>query len=825
MSLHHPSHRPPSALLPLVAALALGGAVSSAYAQLPPPVYAKGGQIPQLNLQQAFTVYPRITLNGMAQDEAVGFFAQGDTLYANHAALQKLGIQLAADECPDSTVASSVAGLPQGYFPLASCDLVQAQYSAVRQKLELQVPVARLNLPTQQLGAAAQSGMPSLSRPDFSAVYNYDASISGSSGADNSKGLYSQVRLGTPYGFLETNHVQTNTQGKTTHQRMDTFWRSVWPEQGISLTLGDTYTSQLTGSSGARMGGVQVASSYNTRPWYQKLPQTLLTGSTEMPSTVDLYLNGVKQYTQDVNAGPYEMTLPPTLTAGAAQVVTRDALGRQTVVDVPLYDTAELLAPGLQEWSVEAGKLRLAQGSGKQYDSDVLMSASLRRGLLPRLTAQIHAEAKRDYHQAGVAFRASPGIPTQLGGQISVSEYQNQKGHQLQIFAVQQGQQWSVSAGANKSSAKFASFGDTVNRTTPFVGATSDRKQAYVQTGFNSVRAGSFGLGRIWSREATQRQDVWTASWNKQLNPRVSLMANASYDERNSQQRSAMIGLSVQMERHITASAYATHQAGETGLNAQVQKGAQGVGDWGWNLGWQDNDSHSQRAATAGVQYISQYGDGNAQVRRSRGGQESWQANWRGGVVLLDSKIAPTRSVYDSFAVVSTNGIAGVPIAVQNQFVGNTDSRGKLFVPNLMAYQNNLVAVDSTMLPANLQINNSRQTVVPYEKSGSKVGFNVQQVQAFSLVLKDSKGQAVPMGASILNSAGLPVTVVGYDGQVYVESLQTAGAAQQSFRVVGVDDAGRSQECRFSVNLAAAQAATSASSSFVHDFGAVTCSK
>jgi outer membrane usher protein FimD/PapC len=129
------------------------------------------------------------------------------------------------------------------------------------------------------------------------------------------------------------------------------------------------------------------------------------------------------------------------------------------------------------------------------------------------------------------------------------------------------------------------------------------------------------------------------------------------------------------------------------------------------------------------------------------------------------------------------------------------------------------------MLPANLQINNSRQTVVPYEKSGSKVGFNVQKVQAWTLSLKAANGQFIPMGASILNSAGLPVTVVGYDGQVYVESLQTAGAAQQSFRVVGVDDAGRSQECRFSVNLAAAQAATSASSSFVHDFGAVTCSK
>jgi outer membrane usher protein len=162
-----------------------------------------------------------------------------------------------------------------------------------------------------------------------------------------------------------------------------------------------------------------------------------------------------------------------------------------------------------------------------------------------------------------------------------------------------------------------------------------------------------------------------------------------------------------------------------------------------------------------------------------------------------------------------------VPISVQNQFVGNTDSRGKLFVPNLMAYQNNLVAVDSTMLGANLQINNSRQTVVPYEKSGSKVGFNVQKIQAFTLVLKNREGQVVPMGSSILNSAGLPITVVGYEGQVYVESVRTAGDSAPTFRVLSLDSAGRNQECRFSVNLKAAQT----SAQFVHDFGAVTCSK
>ena len=816
---HRQRPPPPTALLPVAAAIMLCTTFSQAWAQLPPPVVSPG-QMPAYRLGQAYPVYPRISINGANQENAIGFFAVGDTIYTTHAALQGLGIQLGEDECQAQGFDSkAVPGLPAAYFPLSQCTLLQHRYAAATQRLELQAPITRLNLPTTQIGAG-QGAAPSLSRPDFSAVYNYDASVSGSSGANNSKGLYSQIRLGTPYGFFESNHAQTNALGKTTHQRMDTFWRSVWPEQGITLTVGDTYSSQLASSSGARMGGIQVASSYNTRPWYQKLPQTLFSGSTELPSSVDLYLNGVKQYTQNVNAGPYEITLPPTVSGtGNAQIITRDALGRQTVVEVPLYDTAELLAPGLQEWSVEAGKLRLTQGSGKQYDSDALMSASLRRGLLPRLTGQIHAEAKRNYHQAGLALRASPGFPTQIGLQWSTSQYQGKSGQQYQIFAVQQGNNWSLSAGANQSSAQFASLGDTTNSSTPFIGRTGSQKQAYVQLGWGNAQLGSFSLGRVWARQILQKQDVWSLNWNKQLNSKTSLMAAASYDERNPKLRTGMVGLSIQLGNRISASAYANEQNGQGSLTAQVQKSAQNVGDWGWNVGGQSG-SGSQRSANAGVQTISQYGDGSAIVRSSQGGQNSWQANWRGGLVLIDGHASATRTVYDSFALVSTNGAADLPIKAQNSLIGKTNSRGQLLLPNLMAYQNNSIALDSSEMPANLRINNSRQTLIPYERSGYKIGFDVQQQYAWMASVQSADGKNMPVGASLLNPAGQPLGVVGFDGRVYVEMPKPADAGAQSFRVISANAQGQTQECRLSLHFDGSKQATV---QYAQDFGVVVC--
>ena len=568
------------------------------------------------------------------------------------------------------------------------------------------------------------------------------------------------------------------------------------------------------------MGGLQLASSYNTRPWYQKLPQTLFAGSSQLPSAVDLYLNGVKQYSQDVAAGPYELTLPPTLAgSGTAQIVTRDALGRQTVVDVPLYDNAELLATGLQEWSVEAGALRLDQGAARQYDNTPLVSGTWRKGVNNRLTLQLHGEVKKDYQQTGIGLRAAASFPTQLGGQLSLSRYQGKSGHQINLFSTYQGKDWSVSVGGNQASADYATLSNTQNSTIPFVGAGSGRKQAYVQTGWSGRRLGNFSLGRIWSRQIVDRQDVWTASWNKQLNSLVGLMAAMSYDERDAQQRTAMLGVTVQLEKNINSSAYATRQQGSTGLNAQVNKSTQGVGSWGWNLGWQDDQTGQQSAATASVQTINQYGDGNAQLRRGSGGAQWWQLNWRGGVVMLNNLIAPTRTVYDSFAVVSTNGAAGIPVKVQNTLVGSTGANGKIFVPNLLAYQDNVVSLDSAMLPTNQRVASSRQTIVPFEKAGSSINFSVQSINAWTLSLVDKKGQPIDMGASVLDAAGLPLTVVGFDGRVYVESQPDAAGGKRALRVVSVGATGRTQECGFSLNLAAKPR----TGEYVQDFGVVTC--
>ena len=126
------------------------------------------------------------------------------------------------------------------------------------------------------------------------------------------------MRLSTPWGYL--NHTQfanrshnKESGSRSNTARLDTYWRTVWPEQGISLTVGDTLTGQIGSWGGTRIGGIKISRTYNTRPWKQTAPLRSYLGKSTLPGTVDLYIDGVKQMSRDVEAGEYELILPPSI--------------------------------------------------------------------------------------------------------------------------------------------------------------------------------------------------------------------------------------------------------------------------------------------------------------------------------------------------------------------------------------------------------------------------------------------------------------------------------------------------------------------------------
>ena len=84
-------------------------------------------------------------------------------------------------------------------------------------------------------------------------------------------------------------------------------------------------------------------------------PVPAFLGQAALPSTIDLYVDGLRQYSSQAPAGPFQLDSMPIVNgAGNAQVVVTDALGRQQTYDFSFYTSNQLLRAGLSDWSLDS---------------------------------------------------------------------------------------------------------------------------------------------------------------------------------------------------------------------------------------------------------------------------------------------------------------------------------------------------------------------------------------------------------------------------------------------------------------------------------------
>ncbi|MBK9521589.1 MAG: fimbria/pilus outer membrane usher protein, partial [Rhodocyclaceae bacterium] len=136
------------------------------------------------------------------------------------------------------------------------------------------------------------------------------------------------------------------------------------PDQRETLVIGDTSTRPGMLGSTTYFGGIRFGSNFGLTPGFIRNPVPKLSGSSSAPSTVNLYVNDVLRQTSNIPTGPFAIDNFPALTGGGeARLVVRDVLGRETVITQSFFTSSSLLAAGLDDWSVEAGRVRQELGT------------------------------------------------------------------------------------------------------------------------------------------------------------------------------------------------------------------------------------------------------------------------------------------------------------------------------------------------------------------------------------------------------------------------------------------------------------------------------
>lgn len=643
------------------------------------------------------------------------------------------------------------------------------------------------------------------------------------------------MRLFSPYGVVTQTAIAGNTPaydmfriGSASGMRLDTSYTYADPENLVMYRAGDVISGGFQWTRPVRLGGVQAQRNFALRADLVTTPLPSVSGSAAVPSTVDVYVNGSKTYSQQVAEGPYSITnLPISTSNGKAEVVIRDAAGRETKQDLSLFSGQNLIAPGMVDFSLELGATRRFYGLRSfNYDKHPVGSGSVRYGLTERLTLKGHAEGGARLGNVGAGVATSFGAYGNVEVAISASRragptlqngWRNATSNGAQAFA-SYSVTTSVGVGFSASAQQtFGEYDDLASTTAEFA-----LRPSYVESGMTptpvylpgsfsgvdiypprtvyrlTANAPLYGLGgnasatfaqvtrsRIIPLAMPKSSSLVSVSYTRadlpfdgtlfltayaDLNPAYDL---PPYPPRAARNIGLFVGVNFPIGKEIRASVGAQSVPNpltgtqSIGANAQVQKTMGGeVGSYGWSLNATQGET-SMRGGSAS--YRSAVG-----IARITGVQQgriaSGMAQFDGAIAVTPSGVAAGPPVNDSFALVNA-GAPDVTVLHDNRPVGKTNFFGSALVPTLRAYERNKIAIDANTLPPDAIPATTEAIVAPMYRSGVGVDFGVEtKVKSATLILKSPDGTFIETGRRGRVNDGERF-MVGYDGRAYVRRL------------------------------------------------------
>lgn len=709
-------------------------------------------------------LYLDVTLNG-ASVGLTHFYYHDDQLWASTAILQQLGFIVPVD---------MTEAIPLNTLPDLKID-----YDARQQTLTLIAPLSMLNLGTTVRSTRTNKRPLPTASPGMLLNYN----IYGSQTQNSAKSLsaYTELRAFNNFGVLSSTALTTvNHSGGDTSNwndrtvRLDTSWSKSFPDKLLTVRAGDILTGALSWTRATRLGGLQIGTNFDLQPYMTTIPLPSFFGEATLPSAVELYINGLEQYSGNVPAGPFEINTVPSFSgAGKAQLVVTDALGQSTTLNFSLYDAQRLLQPGLADWSVELGAVRENYGlESFDYGNDIAASGTWRYGVSNRFTAETHAEVTKGLSNAGVGgtwlLGRSGGV---LFASLAGSKSQGQGGMQYSTNYSWNNSRFNIGVGATGTTGDYRDVGTQY-------GSAPARRSEQISTGYSTQSLGSFGLSYNQVAQAQQETTQFaSASWSKSFGGRLSVSANYNHDINDSANNSASLSASFSLGRNISMSNSMQHTDDSTAFATNVSRPAPNAGGIGWRVQARHSidDSMNSKDSTVGLgemDYLGRYGQVQAGVSSSDDSYATY-ASAKGSLVTMGGGILAARQINSGFAVVSTDGIANVPVLLQNNLIGTTNSRGLLLVTPLNAYQDNKIDINPIDLPADLRIDKVNIDATPTDRAGILVAFGITPVRSASVILIDSDGQLLPLGSQVrqLSNQEVPSTVIGFDGEVYLDTL------------------------------------------------------
>jgi len=628
--------------------------------------------------------------------------------------------------------------------------------------------------------------------------------------------LWSSLNAGTNVGLCQLRHQGNLRYYESNLTGSDYKYNSVrsWVDRPIPaiesiLSLGENYTSNsLFGS--LSFNGVKLGS--DTRMWPQSrrgyAPE--VRGVAGTSAHVVVRQLGQIIYETDVPPGAFVIRdLYNTRDQGDLQVEVIEAGGRVSTFTVPYASVPDSVRPGNWRYELAMGKVRNYSSVDNQFAEGIVQHGvnnsltlnggvrvaddyfagllgsviSTRFGALGLNATWSHAEV---FEQSETGWRSelsySRTFATGTSVVLAAWRYSTAGFRDLPDVLGQRHQYQDGVIYSSDNLNQKNRFSATVNQSMDDWGmlnlsaSTSDyygdsSRVTQLQLGYsNSWQSISYNLNVSRQRTVLDRgrffasvndADYDTSGQQRVTETLVSIGISVPFDFG----KSTAIA-SLDMTRTRDSRSGTLNIAGASGDNSQLT--------WSAYTGLEDY-RQGGNAMTAGgsVQQATSLGA----VRASAGKGEGYRQYGVGAsstLVLHQGGVTMGPYASDTFALVNAPGAEGAQI--RNGQGATINRFGYAILPSMTPYQYNTIALDSSKMNDETELQGGSQRVVPYAGAIARVNFTTLQGRAILIATELSDGSYPPMGADVLDSAGNSLGMVGQGGQIYARIADPRGS-------------------------------------------------
>lgn len=704
-------------------------------------------------------LYLDITVNQRTLPELVPVKKEGDIFWLSAGAEQSLQLNSGVFVRQDGWLKLSPRqGLMLNYNPLTQSLSVTADADLLAGHQNEPAAGRGFLLKEDQIAPVIKGG-----------VINYDL-FAGRDRYSDSISAYTEARL---FGYGSGNFsssfnnriYRANDVADSRFTRLMTSWTYSNVDSLNVVTLGDSITGGQSWTNRVRFGGFHVSHNYTVQPNFNTASQPVYSDTAVLPSTADLYIEGIKSSSQRIEPGQFTLNTAPYFSgAGNARLVITDINGQQQKIDLALYNTNQLLSSGLFTWDISAGWLRDDYSEHSfSYDPRFMMTGDGRYGLSDRVTLTAHSEVSGVLQNSGAGYHwlISPYFGV-FRADAAFSQYSGNNGFQWGAGWQWNNPRFSISVDHQQFSRDYADISVMAGNTLP-------EKSGSVFVSGTSDRAGTFGSGWITRQYPSAKTQYASLSWSRTWSDLFTLSVNATRElgDQNDQALYFMMNIPFSSGHYISLqTGYEDHR-----VSQQIQYQKSLVPDkpgWGWGVSSRTGRGNSFHADLSQRNNINEW-----QLGYNRNNsQDSWFAAGNGAVGVLEGQVYLMRSLGNAFAVADTAGLPDIPVYLQNVEVGKTDKNGFLLLNDLYGYEPQKIRINALSLPADYRIRDTEKTVILREGTGTRVMFNVYRTHAILLNVKLKNGQPLPFASAVTTKNRTQKTVVGYDSRIYLESWE-----------------------------------------------------